>query len=411
MKKHRIIALALSGVLCLIVPDRLFAQSDPDSIEAQLEALEADVYDTPRAGAAETTRLAPAALQSMNPDISFTLDLAGAWFSDEPDLRGGHDPHNFGFNLQGLELAVGSDVGPYFRFDSAMVFYLAGVEIEEVYASTLALPAQLQARVGQFNTRFGRLNPTHLHQWSFVDQNLVNAKFLGGEGLRGLGVELSQLAVWMPGTFRWYLAAQSLSGQATGRSFVPRSSDIETFSDLSVSARVEEFVELSSNWDLLLGLSYANGRNKTGRNNRSEIYGADTYLKWRPRTQGGQSEVGWQTEFMLRRRQLPGEVLQDFGLASWIQWTITRRWATAIRGEYVSAVDSDTPDPLDPEWTQDRQRAAAQISFSPSHFSRLRLQYGLDHMPYRDASTQDKWVQMVLLQAEFSVGAHGAHTY
>lgn len=114
---------------------------------------------------------------------------------------------------------------------------------------------------------------------------------------------------------------------------------------------------------------------------------------------------------MLRRRQIPGAVLQDFGVSSWVQWTINPRWATAIRGEYVSAVDSDTPDPLDPEWTEDRQRATAQISFAPSHFSRLRLQYGLDHMPYRDNSTHDKWVQMVLLQAEFSVGAHGAHTY
>src|SRR5690554_692253 len=411
MKKHRIIALALSGALCFIVPDRLFAQSDPDSIEAQLEALEAQVYDTPGAAKPDVANVVPAALQSMNPDIAFTLDLAGAWFSDEPDLRGGHDPRNFGFNLQGLELAVGSDVGPYFRFDSAIAFHLGGVEIEEVYASTLALPAQFQARVGQFNTRFGRLNPTHLHQWSFVDQNLVNGKFLGGEGLRGLGAELSQLAVWMPGTFRWYVAVQNLSGGATGRSFVPQSSDIESFGDLTVSARVEEFVELSSNWDFLLGLSYANGRNKSGRDNRSEIYGADTYLKWRPRSEGGQSEVGWQTEFMLRRRQLPGEVLQDFGIASWVQWTINRRWATAIRGEYVSTVDSDTPDPLDAEWSEDRQRAAAQISFSPSHFSRLRLQYGLDHMPYRDASTQDRWVQMVLLQAEFSIGAHGAHTY
>src|SRR5690554_2641194 len=220
MKKHRIFALALSGVLCLIVPDRLFAQSDPDSIEAQLEALEADVYDTPRASEPEVTSVASAVLQSMNPDISFTLDLAGVWFFDEFDLRGGHDPCNFGFNLQGLELVVGSDVGPYFRFDSAIAFHLGGVEIEEVYVSTLVLPAQFQVRVGQFNIRFGRLNPTHLHQWSFVDQNLVNKKFLGGEGLRGLGAELSQLAVWMPGTFRWYVAAQNLSGGATGRSFV-----------------------------------------------------------------------------------------------------------------------------------------------------------------------------------------------
>lgn len=301
MKKHRIFALALSVALCLIAPNILFAQSTPDSvedaseqdedlsIEAQLEALEAEVYEqsdvteaelSPPNTAPATGGIAPAAIQSMNPDISFTLDLAGAWFSDEPDLLGGHDPHNFGFNLQGLELAVGSDVGPYFRFDSAIAFHLEGVEIEEVFASTLALPWQFQARLGQFNTQFGRHNPTHLHQWNFVDQPLVNGKFLGSEGLRGLGAEISRFALWVPGTFRWYLAVQSISGEETGRSFVPRSNEIDTFTDLTLSARAEEFVELSSDWDLLIGLSYANGRNKTGRDNRTEIYGADTYLKW-----------------------------------------------------------------------------------------------------------------------------------
>lgn len=429
MNMHRSFALAICCALCLVAPDSLFAQSTPSSteddtaqgqersLEAELEALEAEVYDTPApadsalalpSGAPTAASVGAAALQSMNPDISLILSLAGAWFSDEPDMRGGHDPSNFGFNLQGLELAVGSDVGPYFRFDSALVFYQGGVEMEEAYASTLALPAQFQARAGQFKTRFGRLNSTHLHQWNFVTQSLLNAKFLGGEGLRGLGAEVSRLALWVPGTFRWYLAAQNISSGATGRSFAPSSSDIETFSDLTVTARAEEFVELSSNWDLLFGLSYANGVNKTGRDNRTEIYGADTYLKWRPRTEGGRSQVGWQTEFMLRRRQVPGTVLQDFGVSSWVQWTINKRWATAIRGEYISAVDSD---PLDPEWNEDRQRAEAQVSFAPSHFSRLRLQYGLDHMPYRAGTSDDEWVQMVLLQAEFSVGAHGAHSY
>lgn len=429
MKKHSIFVLALSAALCLISPNSLFAQSTPtstenvneqnseSSIDAQLEAMEAQAYGAsgpaqePPAKSSTADAIASATVQSMNPDISLILDLAGAWFSDESDLRGGHDPKNFGFNLQGLELAIGSDIGPYFRFDSAMVLHLGGIEIEEAYGTTLDLPWQFQARAGQFKTRFGRLNSTHLHQWNFVTQPLVNGKFLGGESMRGLGVELSRLALWVPGTFRWYLAAQNISGGATGRSFLPASSDIETAGDLTISARAEEFVALSDNWDLLVGLSYANGRNKTGRDNRSEIYGADTYLKWRPRTDGGRTQVGWQTEFMLRRRQVPGAVLQDFGVSSWVKWQFFQRWSTAIRGEYVSAVDSDTPDPLDPKWTQDRQRAAAQLSFSPSHFSRLRLQYGLDHTPYYEGTQRDEWSHTVLLQLELAAGAHGAHTY
>ena len=54
-------------------------------------------------------------------------------------------------------------VDPYFRFDSNLVFSQFGVEIEEAYATTLDLPANLQVRAGQFLTRFGRINATHPH--------------------------------------------------------------------------------------------------------------------------------------------------------------------------------------------------------------------------------------------------------
>ncbi|MFP4600270.1 MAG: zinc-regulated TonB-dependent outer membrane receptor [Persicimonas sp.] len=430
----------MGALLCVLMPAAGFAQTadeaQEEDVEGELEALEEELYDEDDEDPdGEDQReddqpsQAVSAVQSMNPDISLILTTAGAWSSGEADLRGGHDPQDTGFNLQGLELAIGADVDPYFRFDSAILFSLFGVEVEEAYATTLALPWQLQARAGQFKTQFGRLNPTHLHSWRFVDQPLVNAKFFGGESLRGMGAELSQIVLWMPGTFRWYAAAQNISGEATGRSFVPASDDIDTLADLTVTLRAEEFVELSRDWDLLAGASWANGRNKTGRGNRSEIYGLDTYLKWRSRTAGGLQEVGWQTEAMVRRRQIPGGVLEDFGLSSWLAWRPGRHWETALRYEYVSGVDpegedsslfggsifsdagpSGVVDPLDPEWTQARQRGALQLSYLPSHFSRLRLQYSLDHLPYRQGGL-DELVHTIFLQAEVVAGAHGTHAY
>ncbi|MFW5967091.1 MAG: zinc-regulated TonB-dependent outer membrane receptor, partial [Persicimonas sp.] len=323
--RHVLIS-ALFVALWAASPMAASAQPEDDAeeedVDEDLDALEEEIYDEDDdasheddeedAGDGDSTDDRDdlgGAVQSMNPDISFILDLAAAWTSDEPDLRGGHDPQNPGFNLQGLELAVGADVDPYFRFDSSVLFSQFGVELEEAYGSTLALPWQLQARIGQFKTRFGRHNPTHLHSWNFVDQPLVNAKFFGGESLRGLGAEIGQMATWMPGTFRWYAALQNVNGEATGRSFIPSSEDVDGWDDLTLSLRAEEFVELSSDWDLLVGTSYANGRNKTGRGNRTEVFGLDTFLKWRSRTAGGRQEVGWQNEAMVRRRQIPGGVL------------------------------------------------------------------------------------------------------
>jgi hypothetical protein len=96
----------------------------------------------------------------MAPNLSLILDTAFAAFGGgAPDQRGAHDPSRTGFNLQQLELHASAAVDPFFRFDANLVFALFGVEIEEAYVTSLALPGGLQARAGQFLTRFGRRNP------------------------------------------------------------------------------------------------------------------------------------------------------------------------------------------------------------------------------------------------------------
>ncbi|HEY0706443.1 MAG TPA: zinc-regulated TonB-dependent outer membrane receptor, partial [Polyangia bacterium] len=125
---------------------------------------------------------------ALNPDLSVILNAALAGFSeDEPRQDGGHDPAKSGFTLQQLELSLGKAVDPYFRFDASIVFSPFGVEVEEAFATAVALPGSLQLRAGQFLTRFGRHNPTHLHAWEFLDQPFVWSRVFGGEGNRGAG--------------------------------------------------------------------------------------------------------------------------------------------------------------------------------------------------------------------------------
>ncbi|MFH1812481.1 MAG: zinc-regulated TonB-dependent outer membrane receptor [Pseudomonadota bacterium] len=341
---------------------------------------------------------------ALNPAISLIGDVALAYFSQERNLqRGGHDPTQTGFNLQQLELSVQAAIDPYFTFNSNIVFSLFGVEVEEAYGTTTSLPYNMQLRAGQFLTRFGRANPTHPHSWDMVDQPIVIGKFFGSEGNRGLGTELSVL---LP--LPWYvepvLAVLGDSGGATCRSFygnTPR--PIQSPTDLIYVGALKQFFPLSQDWSLAWGLSTAMGPNASGAGNRTDIFGTDLYVKWRPISYGSYTVVALETEWMLRRRQLPGDLLQDWGGYTKLFWRFAQRWAVAGRYDVVSGVAKD---PLDPEQTSAEHRLAVNISFWPTEFSRLRLQYSVDLPTYRDQP-----IHAVFLTLELVSGAHGAHQF
>lgn len=392
------VPLALAALLAMAAP--AVAQEAPAS-EPLPELEESEIWEALQAPAPAAAQ--PKAVQGMNPDISVILDVAGAAFSGKPDQRGGHDPSKNGFNLQQLELSIGSVVDPYWRFDGNLVFSQYGVEVEEAYATSTALPANLQLRAGQFLTRFGRLNSTHPHSWEFVDQPLVLGKFFGGEGNRGLGAELSWLS-----PLPWYLevvgSASEAHGASTARSFYG-SNDLGVLSpaDLQVTGAVKQFFPFGSDWSLAWGLSGAFGPNPTGRTNRTEIYGTDLYLKYRPLRDGDWTTISLTTEAMARRRQVPGSVLADEGLYTTLFWRFDQRWGVAARHEAVTGVAGDA---LDPEWTGTRQRTSANVTYWPTEFSRIRLQASADAPTWQAAP-----VYGVFLAFETVIGAHGPHHF
>ncbi|RYF07968.1 MAG: zinc-regulated TonB-dependent outer membrane receptor, partial [Deltaproteobacteria bacterium] len=200
------------------------------------------------------------ASSSLNPDMSVILDVAAATYTHDPLTTGEHDPGDPGFTLQQLELHIGASVDPFFRLDGNIVYSAHGVELEEAFATTLALPLNFQLRAGQFLTRFGRLNSTHPHQWNFADQPLVLGKFFGSDGNRGVGVEASYLAD-LPWFAEVVFAAQGLTGDCCSRTYDatdPTPEDPEgAQSSPSVmwTGALKQFFVLSSNTSLLWGLS------------------------------------------------------------------------------------------------------------------------------------------------------------
>lgn len=385
--------------------------TDPTALEAALaaEMAGADAAAAPSNAVGGSTPLRLQAGPALI-DLAFIADLAAAWFSDaDPRMAGGHDPAGTGFHLQQLELALGAAVDPYFRLDGNLVFSLFGVEVEEIYATTLALPAGLQVRAGQMLTRFGRINATHPHAWDFADQMLVVGRMFGGEGFRGLGVELSWL---LP--LPWYAelvgSTHNADGGSTMRSFYGNDNlGIRDPGDLVQVLALKQFWDLTDRLSLLAGASAAIGPNGTGPTARTDIGGGDLTLKWTPGGAGGRA-LRLQTEWLLRRRQTPGDLLGDHGGYAYVLWQWSKRWQTALRYEYGSPIrdaqERIVADDLDPDWLGERHRAAVAGTFRPTEYSRLRLQVNHDIMTWRPEP-----VHGVMLTAEFAVGAHAAHAW
>ncbi len=368
-------------------------------------------------------------------NISFDAILAVA-ASTAHDLSsievGDHDPQKRGFNARNIELAFDGAVDPYFEGFANIVFKLdsqnqTSVEVEEAFAQTTSLPLGLQMKAGQFFAPFGRINPTHPHTWDFVDAPLVHGRLLGPDGLRGAGAQIS----WVLPT-KWYtqlmLAVQNGEGGTAssfrntgdngtqfGRQTIDR--QLNSVSDFAFIPRLEMSFDLSPTRTLLVGTSAAFGPNDTGPNARTQIYGVDAFYKWKPaKSEGGWPYVKWQTEAMLRRADAGlgandsfavRETLTDWGVYSQVVWGFAKGWAAGVRGDYLHMQDSPFTNEAD---RQSRWRISTNLTWYPSEFSKLRLQYNHDFLQsssFLPAQNEDS----VFLQFEFALGAHGAHKF
>src|SRR5437870_4666310 len=295
------------------------------------------------------------------------------------------------------------------------------------FMQTTSLPYKLQLKAGQFFAAFGRLNPTHPHTWDFADTPLVNGLFLGPDGLRGVGAQTSW-TLPLPWYSQLIFASQNGRG-STGFSFRNPGDDGMFFDRITTDRearglqdfvwipRWENSIDLSPTQVVLAGVSGAFGSNETGANSRTQIYGADFLYKWKSaNSEGGFPFVKWQTEFMYRRfeagrgisESFPvAETFHDWGLYSQVLWGFKKGWVAGIRGDYYDAEDSRFTDDLD---RQSRSRISANLTWYPTEFSKIRLQYNHDFLD-DTFFLAGRDVDSVFLQFEFILGAHGAHKF
>ncbi len=323
-----------------------------------------------------------------------------------------------GLGLQEAELSFLSDVDPYSRFfatfsmhpelshvaDASNVKIPQSIEYkyepEEIYAESTQIP-MITFKLGKFKAAFGKSNPTHTHALAFVDQPLLLSSIFGSEGLNDVGASASLL---LPTSWFSEATLQALSGKAEGQD--------NYFHDASPNSMVyllklKNLWELNDDSTLEWGLSGVTGENSfataTFRENSTQFLGSDLTFKWRPAVGGKFHALIWSNEIAQRKiKRETGENTTE-GIVSSLQWQVDERWWLQGRAEYVSRNDTDTVSPLTEEPFS--LRYSALIAFLATEFSGFRLQY--DHL----SESQGKVDHRLLLQLNFSIGAHPAHNY
>jgi hypothetical protein len=340
----------------------------------------------------------PGAAKALNPDISAIGNFIGKVGASNPFEFGPGDSMRSPMKLDEAEVAFQAYVDPYAKANFFLSATPEGLEVEEGYVQFVTLPYDLTARAGKFKAMFGKANTWHTHVRPWVDQPLVIHNFFTDEQLADDGIEISKV---FPTKFAFVEGtAEVFSGD---NSVFHRQKQ----SDLFYNGHLKFFKDITENSNIELGGSYARGTlpdSSLRPGATSQFGGIDVTYRWKPLIRSTYNSMIARFEGMVNDRADRTKNLTGFYAS--FDYQLAPRWFTGVRLDR-----SDRANPLDDSTIAtslsrfaDRGVSAA-LTFWPSEFSQLRGQ--LRHISYGEA----KAVNELLLQLQFSIGAHGAHAF
>ncbi|MFM9433160.1 hypothetical protein ACFDR9_000189 [Janthinobacterium sp. CG_23.3] len=409
-----------------------------ESYEARLQALELRLQ---QAQAVAANAVAPAAAPApvdaraanpaaasniFNPNVALVLGGTMSRLSHSPaDFRlqgflpsGGEvGPGKRGFSLGESELTLSANIDP--RFAGQLTFALSGeneAAVEEAFVQTRALANGVNVRAGRFLSSVGYLNSQHAHTWDFVDAPLAYQAFFGGQ-YKADGVQ----AKWLAPTDQFVELGMEVSA---GGGFPGNERNKNGVGATSLFAHVGDDIGASSSYRA--GVSYLH----TGATERaiddlssfsgkSSMWIADAIYKWAPNGNSTVSNFKLQGEYF-RNKESGSLDVADAGAAAYRSaqsgwylqgvYQFMPNWRTGLRYDRLSSGRRD----LDGELTLANvpildayapSRASLMFDYSPSEFSRLRLQLA------RDKTRPGVVDKQIFLQYIMSLGTHAAHAF
>ena len=367
---------------------------------------------------------------------AFSLILSGTYASllQDPALRptgfamNPNPGHEQGFTLGESEMGISANIDPQFRGVATLALDPAGgVSVENAFVQTTALGDGFNLKFGRFFSGLGYLNEVHAHAWDFVDQPLVYAALwenqLGEDGVQ----------------FKWLAPTETFvelgAEVGKGRGF-PGSDRAKNGSGAGVVfAHIGGDIGIEQSWRAGASLHRTRAVDRESAdvpdlsgNPVTNLFSGDSHTAgldfvWKYAPNGNISERYLKVQGEYFRRKESGDLTYDTAGAN-----STDTFSVTQSGFYLQSVYQFMPrwriggryDRLDPgvaqvgalnagnvisDYAFTPTRTTLMLDYSPSEFSRLRVQLSNDQSRQGLADTQF-FVQYIM-----SLGAHGAHSY
>jgi hypothetical protein len=338
----------------------------------------------------------PGAAKALNPDISAIGNFIGKAGMKNPYEYGSgneRDP----FRLDEAELAFQAYVDPYAKANFFLSASPEGLDIEEAYAQFVTLPYGLTARAGKFKAMFGKANTWHTHVRPWVDQPLMIHNFFTDDQLADSGIEVSKA---LPTSWAFM--------EATGEVFAGNNNVYQrvNHNDLFYDGHFRLFKDITENSNIEVGTSYARGtlgNSPVRPGATSQFGGIDITYRWKPLIRSTYNSMILRFEGLVNDRGDVDRRLKGFYTS--FDYQIAQRWFAGLRLDDADRVGIETTVGSNGFSRFNDKGESATLTFWPSEFSQIRGQ--LRHTSYGGA----KSVTELLMQLQFSIGAHGAHTF
>jgi hypothetical protein len=396
------------------------------SLEGKLDQAQRNTSSNSASAASVTAQHAAVGKgNSFNPSVALILSGAYTNLRRDPETwemtgfqtgDGEVGPGSKGFGLGESELTLSANIDPWWYGAMTIAFSPENeAGVEEAFVQTTALADGLKLKAGRFFSGVGYLNEQHAHSWDFVDAPLAYQAFFGGQSQQE-GVQIK----WLLPTDQFIELNGELGKGEGGRNGAGQS---------VVSAHIGGDVGVSNSWRLGASHVWSNTQSRSWVqdpdspaeqtntfNGKGKVAIIDGVWKWSPNGNASSTSLKLQGEYFRRQEQGTVDVndstpdLFKSDQSGWYLQAVYQfmpHWRLGLRQDQLDtgSVDYASNNATIARPEAKPKRSSLMLDWSPSEFSRWRLQVNNDQARQGIKDTQ------LYLQYQMSLGAHGAHGF